>query len=109
MLLSGIFPAGAYSFQVDGIYYEVTGNEASVTSKTGGVSNSYSGDVVIPSTVSYEGNTYSVTSIGWFAFSDCSDLTAITLPNTITSIGWKAFSECSRLTSIILPPSLTAI
>lgn len=109
VLLSGIFPAGAYSFQVDGIYYEVTGNEASVTSKTGGVSNSYSGDVVIPSTVSYEGNTYSVTSIGWFAFSDCSDLTAITLPNTITSIGWKAFSECSRLTSIILPPSLTAI
>ena len=51
----------------------------------------------------------SVTSIGNYAFYDCSDLTSITIPNSVTSIGYSAFSGCSGLTSITIPNSVTSI
>ena len=72
-------------------------------------SNEYTGEVVIPSTVTYEGVEYSVTSIGDYAFYYCSYLTSITLPEGLTSIGDYAFDYCSALTSITLPESLTSI
>ncbi len=51
----------------------------------------------------------SVTSIGYAAFSVCSNLTSITIPNSVTSIGYEAFSACSSLTSITIPNSVTSI
>ncbi|HHX58136.1 MAG TPA: leucine-rich repeat domain-containing protein, partial [Clostridiales bacterium] len=51
----------------------------------------------------------SVTSIGYSAFSHCSNLTSITVPNSVTSIGGLAFSYCSSLTSITMPDSVTDI
>ena len=51
----------------------------------------------------------SVTSIGDYAFYDCSGLTSITIPNSVTSIGVAAFSGCSGLTSITIPNSVTSI
>ena len=73
---SVILPASAYNFQVDGIYYDINWAEVTVTNETGGInSNSYSGEVVIPSSVIYEGREYSVTSIGNYAFDSCSGLT----------------------------------
>ena len=51
----------------------------------------------------------SVTSIGEYAFYNCSGLTRITIGNNITSIGSSAFSGCSGLTSIIIPDSVTSI
>ena len=62
-------------------------------------SNEYSGEIVIPETVTYGGKTYSVTSIG-AAFDGCSGLTSVTIPASVTSIGSGAFNGCSGLTEI---------
>ena len=60
----------------------------------------YSGNVVIPNQVSYDGNTYSVTAIGEYAFYGCSGLTAVTIPNSVTSIEGLAFFGCSGLLTV---------
>ena len=102
----------AYNFEVDGIYYNYAGTNASVTclaQNTAGNATAYTGDVVIPESVEYNGKNYSVTSIGSYAFWNCSGLTSVTIPNSVTRIGSNAFQGCSSLTSIKLPTGLTTI
>ena len=66
---------------------------------------SASGAITIPSEI--DGKP--VTSIGYNAFSFCTGLTSITIPNSVTSIGTYAFYGCSGLTSITIPNSVTSI
>ena len=68
----------------------------------------YSGVVNIPKKVNYNEKIYSVTSIGDYAFSRCTNL-SITIPNSVTNIGEGAFKDCSGLTSITIPNSVTNI
>ncbi len=100
----------AYDFEVNGIYYNITdfGKSVSVTYKNTDY-NSYSGNVVIPSTVTYNSTTYSVIYIGEFAFSDCTGLTAVTIPNSVIFIDRNAFMNCNGLTSITIPNSVISI
>ncbi len=115
LLLALLMPATAtaHAFEVDGIYYNIlNNNEAAVTYKGASLdeySNEYSGDVIIPSTVTYNGTTYSVTRIGNGAFYGCSGLTSINIPNSITTISDYAFNYCTALTSINIPNSVTKI
>ena len=96
--------ATAHDFEVDGIYYNRTGDgTVSVTyqgSSYDEYADEYTGAVVIPSSVTYSGTTYSVTSIGEYAFQDCSGLTSVTIPNSVTSIGRDAFDGCTGLTRV---------
>ena len=69
----------------------------------------YSGDVVIPASITYNGNTYVVTGIGSNAFFQCSNLTSVEIPNTVTAIYTAAFYDCWNMTTISLPNSLTEI
>lgn len=67
------------------------------------------GDVVIPTSILYNGSVYQVTSIGPKAFCDCIGLTSISLPKSVVSIGDSAFYNCTNLMSIIIPDSVTNI
>ena len=67
------------------------------------------GNMVIPDSVSYNGMSCSVTSIGHFAFNGCSGLTSVTIPNSVTFIDQAAFQRCSGLTSVTIPNSVTSI
>ena len=68
----------------------------------------YSGDFVIPSSVSYGGTTYTVTGIGDEAFEE-STITSISIPETVTTIGKEAFEDCENLTTITIGKNITFI
>ena len=86
------------------LYYVIDSTGAGVVYPTdGGSWTGYAkptGNLIIPSTVSYDGTTLPVTAIGPFAFYGCSDLTSVSIPNSVTSIGGSAFASCSGLTSV---------
>ncbi len=92
--------------EVDGIYYNL--DEKNHTAEM--TSGSYSGDLVIPSTITYNDITYTVTSIGREAcYYSRSTIMSVKLPNTIKVISTDAFSGLKNLTSIEIPNSVTSI
>ncbi|WP_288286366.1 leucine-rich repeat protein [uncultured Prevotella sp.] len=105
MLLPMLTYAYTGEAEINGIkYYIITkGQTAEVRHKN------YSGDIIIPSSIEYEGVNCSVVSIGEKAFYNCSELTSITIPNSVSCIEAYAFSGCSRLTAVIIPLKVTKI
>ena len=98
----------AYDAEIDGIFYNLSDGEAQVTSEK--LPSTYKGKVVIPESVTYEGKTYKVTSIGQTAFYSCkSDLISVVIPNTVVSIGKSAFWNSLGITNIDIPNSVKII
>ena len=84
-------------------------NENDQTAIVSGHTDTLSGVITIPATVTKGGVKYTVTSIGNDAFNYCTDLTSVTIPDSVTSIGDDAFERCSGLTSVTIPDSVTSI
>ncbi len=82
--------------------YQIVGNNVVVFIQDDQYRSSITGSLIIPSSVTYAGITYSVTMIGGGAFQDCSGLISVTIPNTVTLIYQRAFDGCSGLTSIMV-------
>ncbi len=95
--------------EINGIYYNLVQKAKIAEVTNGGTTGRYSGDIVIPASVEYEGVTYSVTTISSKAFYDCYSLYSVVIPNSVTTIGSEAFANCSRLTSVEIPNSLKSI
>ena len=105
-LLSAPQAMFAYDFSQNGLSYDILSTEDK-TCEVDDCSSNLS-TVVIPSTVVNNGTTYTVTSIGFEAFSN-SRLTTVEIPSSVTSIGEWAFYGCSSLTSVEIPSSVTSI
>lgn len=106
---------GAADFQLGDLYYKITNDTlvpytVEVTYESIRTAN-YPDliSVTIPRSVINKGKTYSVTSIGEYAFRSCPSLESITIPNSVTSIGEYAFLSCKSLTSITIPNNVTSI
>ena len=115
LFLSVWITTKAYDFKIDGLAYEIESDGSVCVTHTTSqpptkdYHSSYSGDIVIPSTITYSNKTYNVTGIGSCAFKYCTGVTSVTIPNSITSIWWDAFLGCTGLTSITIPNSVTSI
>ncbi len=103
LLFSGY--AKAYDFSAvcesgQTLYYDITSNTEPYTVEVVRNGNVHqSGDLIIPETVVYNNITYYVTRI-YVAFHNCSELTSVTIPNSVTDIGYYSFNNCSGLTSV---------
>ncbi len=93
-IIVSTFWTSASGVEIDGIYYYLHGNEAIVTNKgqssyssrSDNYTNSYSGVITIPSTITHDGKTFTVTKIQAYAFYKCPDLKTISIPSTVSSI-----------------------
>ncbi|MBQ9231965.1 MAG: leucine-rich repeat domain-containing protein, partial [Prevotella sp.] len=101
----------AYDFEVDGLYYKIISDTRVEITYREFKDQGYSGKLLIPEKVNYNGKEYVVASIGYAAFYKCSGLTgSLAIPSSITSIGSYAFSGCTGLMGLLnLPGSITAI
>lgn len=90
----------------DGLYYYKTLFGLSVCSV---LDYEYSGTIVIPSSVTFESETYDVICIDCNTFNNCKNLTCITIPESVKSIGSYVFTNCIGLTSITIPESVKSI
>ena len=110
LILSVFFSisASAYDVVVDGIYYNLVKKAKQAEVTKGDNEYSYSGNIVIPSSIIVDEVEYTVIAIVSNAF-EASGITSIEIPNTVTSIGYGAFQKCSSLKSANIPQSLPLI
>lgn len=105
LILTASLAIASDSFEVNGINYQKT-SETEVKVVSGG---NYTGNITIPSSVTYADISYSITSIGEMAFSECNQLHSITIPEPVKSIGNSAFQNCTGLEYIQIPSTVTVI
>ena len=111
-IMAASMPASAYDFMVNGLCYNFNSDGTSVTLTHQYSSIGYwdlNGALTIPASVTYNGKSYSVTSIGRSAFYNCTGLTSVTIPNSVTTIYSYAFEGCQNITTLTIGKSMTEI
>ncbi|MBO7593551.1 MAG: leucine-rich repeat domain-containing protein [Salinivirgaceae bacterium] len=122
MLVGQAWARQNFDFSVNCVYYKITKNYYPYTVEVtypddygfnnGDYYRSYkrpTGDLIIPEYVIRDGKAYFVTSIDYYAFSECYELTSVVIPNTVTNIGYEAFYGCTYLKSVTIPNSVSSI
>lgn len=92
-----LFATDAAAFQVNGLYYNITGENTVEVTKTPRASAPPKGDITIPTTVEYDGQTYYVTAVCDYAFNYNDDITSVSISEGITSIGKTMRSTIAML------------
>lgn len=100
--------AADYDFNADGVYYKIWSKSKHTCFVVAG-DKKYTGDVVIPSTVNYNGIPFNVTEIDQEAFFECQGLKSVVINEGVTSIAGSAFNHDDALESIVFPESLKSI
>ena len=117
MAKAGMSPAYGYDFIDGNIYYKII-SETDSTVKVSyhiyyGYDNhyhgGYDGEIIIPETVKYNDKTFRVTTIGENAFSNCSNLTSVIIPESVTSIESCAFLNCKNCNIIVVPKTMASV
>ena len=115
LLLANVAHAQTHDFSVvapsgQTLYYKIVDGEAHVVKPYGSYTSSdnMEGDLSIPQSVNYNGTTYTVSAIGSGAFSYCSYITSVVIPNTVRIIGEEAFYYCG-MNTVSIPGSVTKI
>ena len=102
--------AAAYDFEVGGVYYMTDlWDDFAMVCDQGEDGAHYSGNVTIPATVTHDDTTYPVTKINAYAFSNCTELTGVTIPESVKEIRDHSFENCTGLSAIEFPAGLTEI
>lgn len=98
------------------LYYNIDGSNVTVTTEIEYelfLEKLYetppAGDLIIPESVTHEGKTYTVTTIGLSAFENCHELTNVSIPATVTTIEMGALSGCSGIVNLVVPSTVTFI
>lgn len=109
LMLSVTTSTFAIEAEIGGLWYELVPSykEAKVIQYKNDIK--YTGDIVIPETVEYDGTTYSVTSIENKAFYNCIFLYSVIIGNNVTLIWPDAFSGCYNMKSVVIGNSVTTI
>ena len=105
-MIAMVCGVSAWAFQIGDLKYEFNSDR---TLEVVGLYTTELTNIIIPEKVDYNGGSFSVTSIGRWAFHNCSGLTSVILPNSIVNIGGGAFSGCSNLESVTIPNSIINI
>ncbi|MBO4444411.1 MAG: M6 family metalloprotease domain-containing protein [Bacteroidaceae bacterium] len=95
------YEAGLTSFEVNGLNYELLSEEKKTVALTAlREGRLYEGDIVVPETISYEGETYVVTALSDSVFRGCANLHSVVIPSCVSFAGSKIFKGCKKLTYV---------
>ena len=109
VLLSITGIATAQTYTIDGLNYKLKTTNGVTSAQVVGPSENPVGRLTIPSFVTIDGDNYEVTAINARAFENCTELTAVFIPDNVTTIKSAVFKDCTSLISVTLPSAITSL